>query len=538
MDTETGRVEGYRVSEGATRRESYLSENAIPAGERAFLFSAAYAVIGSGSRWVEVTREDGAVRFLLDRATGRSWRLGGYLDLRDASADRLLWNVAGTAIVTGDGFAEVARLEQRLPPLGRLSEHSPGAGAWTARQSSTTLWGNWLRAEDRLPVAHLSLDGRRLLFAEGVLAEEGGLARVGRVSAWEVETSEQTLLFEPRSHEQWGEPVGVWAGPAPGRGEIRVAVDYEEGTREWYRLNWAGEVLARAASPRRHWIERPSPDLSYVAWWDRRRAWPAVVVADAASHEPLLRVRSAALQDLAGGDWLASGDGMVLWGGAEANDRGWAVIARIRPEPGLEWVPRLPDEWSPGFPRGLLPWRREEAMVTVATGSDRFFAGRYRVFGDDSEEGRGGVALYDAHSGRWHLAEIRTHQPESDTYGDPLFYLYPFWPEDAGERELVMVVGTHIFRGGGPMVLNRTALEFPPFPEELAFRVARTGSCLRVRAGPGEWGAIVDCLPDGTRVVVSGGPFNPDQISVVEWVHVRTESGREGWVGHRFLDHD
>ena len=263
-----------------------------------------------------------------------------------------------------------------------------------------------------------------------------------------------------------------------------------------------------------------------------------MVVDDGASREPLLRVRSAGLQDLRGGDWLASGDGMVLWGGAEANDGGWAVIARIRPEPGLEWLPRLPDEWRPGLPRGVIPWPHREAMVTAATGSDRFFAGRYSLLGDEVEEGRDGVALYDAHSGRWRLAEIRTRQPESDTYGDPLFYLYPFWPEDAGERELAMVVGTHAFRGGGPMVLNRTALEFPPFPGELAFRVARTGSCLRVREGPSESQAIVDCLPDGTRVVVSGGPFRLYDTRVVEWVHVRTEAGVEGWVSHRFLDHE
>ncbi len=59
-----------------------------------------------------------------------------------------------------------------------------------------------------------------------------------------------------------------------------------------------------------------------------------------------------------------------------------------------------------------------------------------------------------------------------------------------------------------------------------------------MREGPGEWRAIVDCLPDGTRAVVSEGPLLPGEGDVVEWVHVRTASGREGWVGHRFLDHD
>ena len=166
MGTETGRVEGYRVGEEASRRESYFPE-LYTVEEKPFVFSAAYGVHGSDNRWVEVRREDGAVRFVLDRATGRSWRLGGYLDVRDASADRLLWYVAGAAIVTGDDFAEVARLEGRLPPRGRLLDHpdAAGAGAWTVHRSSPASLGVWRpAAEDRLPVAHLSPDGRRLLF--------------------------------------------------------------------------------------------------------------------------------------------------------------------------------------------------------------------------------------------------------------------------------------------------------------------------------------------------------------------------------------
>ena len=95
----------------------------------------------------------------------------------------------------------------------------------------------------------------------------------------------------------------------------------------------------------------------------------------------------------------------------------------------------------------------------------------------------------------------------------------------------------------------------PPFSDEIAFRVAVPGSCLRLRAAPGEAGAIRDCLPHGARLVLTapdapppdllrpqphpavawtGALFNPGS----PWVHVRTEDGAEGWVSHDYLEHD
>ena len=52
--------------------------------------------------------------------------------------------------------------------------------------------------------AHLSPDGRRILFTDRAVTEAGSFAMVGPVYAWDVETSERTLLFEPRAHERWG----------------------------------------------------------------------------------------------------------------------------------------------------------------------------------------------------------------------------------------------------------------------------------------------------------------------------------------------
>ena len=96
----------------------------------------------------------------------------------------------------------------------------------------------------------------------------------------------------------------------------------------------------------------------------------------------------------------------------------------------------------------------------------------------------------------------------------------------------------------------------PPFSDEIAFRVAGTGSCLRLRAAPGEASAIRDCLPHGARLVLTapGAPppnlLRPQPHPAVAWTgggisnpgdpwgHVRTAAGAEGWVSHDYLEHD
>ena len=97
-------------------------------------------------------------------------------------------------------------------------------------------------------------------------------------------------------------------------------------------------------------------------------------------------------------------------------------------------------------------------------------------------------------------------------------------------------------------------IEFPPFSDANAFRVARTGSCLRLRETPEETSETKDCLSDGARlvlteakdrahaaphpaVVLSGSRSRPGGGDLT-WVHVRTEDGAEGWVSHDYLEHD
>ena len=91
-------------------------------------------------------------------------------------------------------------------------------------------------------------------------------------------------------------------------------------------------------------------------------------------------------------------------------------------------------------------------------------------------------------------------------------------------------------------------IEFPPFNDENVLRVARVGSCLYLRAEPGKEGDILDCLPEGTRLLPKLSEEWESQWRerrTLEpstawwhgyWVYVRTDDGVEGWVAFEYLD--
>ena len=186
------------------------------------------------------------------------------------------------------------------------------------------------------------------------------------------------------------------------------------------------------------------------------------------------------------------------------------AIARVAPEPALT---PLPDEW-PG--PDLAP-----------TGGGRYFGYGSRV--------------YDAAGDRW-------YGPEDA--GGPFW-----WGASHRERWFHSVIFDDWGSGVGHWLLLPPKIEYPPFAEEIAFRVARTGSCLRLRENPGEDGRVLGCLPDGARLLFAErdaavpewdgfrraglSPFlSPHSSLSLPWVHVRTADGAEGWVSHDYLDHD
>ena len=167
----------------------------------------------------------------------------------------------------------------------------------------------------------------------------------------------------------------------------------------------------------------------------------------------------------------------------------------------------------------------------------------YRRFQEAREEI---VGLYDAHEDRWPAAVL----PSGSVYGE-YDWLYPSWGATDGELRLTFAGGGA--RSGASFLLLPPRIELPPFSDGFAFRVTRTGRCPDLREEPSDEGAVLDCLPDGTRVVLNHPPDQAEedwlrQLAVAPWsgdddccnygVFVRTEDGLEGWVAHDHLEHD
>ena len=302
-------------------------------------------------------------------------------------------------------------------------------------------------------------------------------------------------------------------------------------------FSWDGEELPAPACPgtlspdgRYAVVSLGSP---YYAWPDHLRLaepWPSVVVTDAVTCAPILRVRSAHRYEARWrARWLATSDGIVV------GVRGGYGIVRVRPAPGLV---SLPSEWAGPEP--------------AATGGGRYFGYGSRV--------------YDAAEGRWHGPRI------------------PVGPSWWGDSHRERWFRSPIYSGTGEYLwlLLPPKIDFLPFDDEIAFRVARTGSCLRLREDPGEGGRVLGCLPDGERLLLADrgepgpdpkpetgiAPWYPDPLPDVDpyhsrlphpsiallgpharasgdhraepsqWVRVRTADGAEGWVSHDYLAHD
>ena len=274
-------------------------------------------------------------------------------------------------------------------------------------------------------------------------------------------------------------------------------------------FGWDGAELAPACPG------KLSPDGQYAAVQDGSRyrvkhdgvrsldrPWPSVVITDAETCAPIFRVQSAhTYQNFWHAEWLSTSEGLVV------GVLGGFAIARVSPEPAL--VP--------------LPSGRQYAPDAAPTGGGRYFGYGPRV--------------YDAAEDRWR----GPGRVEMLSWG-PLW-----WGSSHRERWFQYPVTS----GGAAdaWALLPPKIEFPPFGEEIAFRVARTGSCLRLREEP-RASRILGCLPDGERLLLAERDASDPHllhpsIALVNqpmepwaWVYVRTGNGTEGWVSHDYLDHD
>ena len=352
------------------------------------------------------------------------------------------------------------------------------------------------------------------------------------------------VLFKP-IREGWGinwvnaAPWGEWYED---RG-IRIRVYYKrpesDGSDEWeygnedFHFSWTGEPL-----PAPTCLGYLSHDGRYVAQLHGEpilrgshqplppptNPWPSVVIAEAGTCAPLFRVRSAAtnqflFQQPWFARWLPDGEGFML-----RVDGGYAIL-RVNPEPELVYLPPVPLGASESTLVGPVP---------APTGGGRYFA--YDTAG-----------VYDRHRNLWILTGLSAAAGYS---------WQDVWGATHHETRYAFLHDGH----GLPSdwFLLPPKIEFPPFDDEIAFRIARTGSCLSLRANPDRDAARLDCLPDGARLALAMPadvqeepcrrncypPIREDSLGSLAsappryWVYVRTDNGVEGWVAHEYLDHD
>lgn len=174
-----------------------------------------------------------------------------------------------------------------------------------------------------------------------------------------------------------------------------------------------------------------------------------------------------------------------------------------------------------------MVWLVRPRPVPAPAGDDRFFS-------------YGRLAVYDAVEDRWAIADVPS--PYDPGHHNP-------WGDTDREIRFVLDHGGH--GGSSQHFAGSPRIEFPPFSNELRFRVHGTSSCLRLRTEPGTEGEVVACLGDGTRVLLSQSQewagsagyyarhpsfallYNEDWNV---WVYVHTADGLEGWVSHDYLE--
>ena len=511
LDPETGRTEGYTLAGGQRDEEPYDRKTGYSSPSSDWILAVrSYPYRPHGQQPDE--------SLLLHRKTGQSWRWPtDHLRLAAASSEHLLFEERTRS---GDG-----RSTGRFTLVNRAME----------------------------AVGHFSIDGSSYSYYNIRFSPDGrtiALSRAGTVYLVPVETAQPAVLL---AADATAGRTRAWLGNWYDGSDIRVTARYEnasgEAHLEWHSFSWEGALLPGTAcqgqiSLDSRFAARISPDGRYVAWLDggdvsrshagvqiREDPWPSVVIAEADTCAPLFRVRSAYTYELAWqADWLPTSDGFVIG----VRDGGY-MIARIRPTPSLV---RLPDRGAgPANPAGSGGASHHFFYITVQragpepapTGDGRYFA--Y------------GPSVYDAFEDRWVGPEI----------GDPDPYWW--WGDSHRERWFARFWEGH---GWYRWLLLPPKIEFPPFSDEIAFRVAGTGSCLRLREAPGEDSETQDCLPDGTRLVLSepnASSHDPEQLwptqphpavawtqpeggSQSTWVHVRTADGAEGWVSQDYLEHD
>lgn len=236
--------------------------------------------------------------------------------------------------------------------------------------------------------------------------------------------------------------------------------------------------------------------------------------------------------------WLANSSAFVVEGadlGAPGESYGpWRTARRhylVSTGGELEPLPR-PPEWINNL----------EGEGTTAASYLAYWGGYEPSPHDPDLFAVGGLAVYNRRADRW-FAPGNFVQPIGD---DP-------WGGTSREIRFIFPPGGK--DAAGPGTVLPPAVAYSPFNEQVRLRVARTGDCLNLRERPRADAAVLDCLVDGTEVVVvepehelgeeqgwdfpQGKPafWSDDREEPFQmYVHVRAPSGQTGWVAIQYLE--
>ena len=466
MDTETGGIDGYRLMADIGDYGDYPWDNYHATDD---------------DTWISGT--DGNTVWVMNRHSQRAWRLPGRLRTVAMSNQRMLledrhqlgmYQVLAYSTLTQDG--------------GDMTPFSIGPQQYGGSMALFAPSGKMIALVNELSLYLLELDPISI-----------------------------SVLFDGKMDRDNVYHVGL---THLGERGFLITAHISSGL-ERYAFSWDGKEL-----PWDQRWERLSPDGRYGVWEEYGhsianqyclyRAWPSIVLADTATGEPVLRIRSA-WGDPRGVHWLPSGDGFLIRMRDRSTDAERHAIVWVRPEPRIVWLPDPPGDAFWGW------------VIPAPTGADRQFAwyAPYR-----------GVQLYDALDRSW----------GSPVASERTAIMPPSWGED--HRELRFALWPPLAKWGVCDIpfLAPPKIEAPPFDERFAFRVARGESCLPLRAEPDAEGRVLDCLPTGTRLLLSASrewaeaAVHDRDPSIAwsdgYWIYVHTDDGAEGWVAHEYLDHD
>ena len=511
LQTATGRVEGYRLTpEHANAAWPHAADWLHAVDYRLYPSAWVAARITTAEPRSEIPAGYAWRAYvLLNRETLRAWRWrADELELEAVSDDHVLLRDTTDGIytlMTSDGDV---RTQFSLP--GADDERASLNSFFSPDGQTLVVNVNWPRP-GRVYRMHVADPQPEVFF-------EARPGRYGHTSAWAESSS--------MPHGTGWEPF--WRVRYAGPGAIFVSENHDEAH---HYFDWDGNPVSL---PSRDCVGDASPDGRYVAqhegfalghkWHGHTPPdtgpWPLVVILDAESCEPIVRVLSAYwYQGYWEAAWLPNSTGYVV------GLAGTHAVLQVHPEPGLTYLPPGP------YSSGPIPVARLPGPVPAPSGDGRYFSYEF-------------VGVYDAQEGDWKgvdfaSVDVTRGWPKSEASWDftrwgatheEIHYQTgewsPFWQWDGW-------FGAHVV-----WYLLQPKVELPPF-DELTFVVARTRSCLGIYDAP-DGGAVLGCLPDGTRLSwtrPSGRAEHPYSHLGAGHLHVRTADGIEGWVSLDFLDH-